>query len=475
MPPLRRPRALPHCFPPAAAFTLFHSRGALRRFLHLFAQFRKSCAPPRHALLALTGPPAPAARPLEHAIVPYAAGQKRPSSVRAAEPSPPKKKGPVRSPPDQADAAARSAADDARARAKADAAAAKEMRRAETEVAKEAQLRAREESRRAKANQKAARAEEKAARQEEALHEKARMAFERARRVTAGGTLAEAAEVEYRFLCVDLRRPRATVWLTQDEAVLRAWGWDSWSLADRRVRIVSIDGESFDALPVAPGRFAVQGVPLGLIAAVDVSERALRTAEASARRDWLRQVAGEAVREQREQSTLAASTALVRQELPADLADWEEARDVWRTALNMRRRPGSSADQWCHGWRLLMIPRPVPGRGDMYVRAPDMCPEEMKPPRPIHEGSIRSLKGLIKKLQERRAAAPCLPVAATVYFAPSMGRVRCVVPTFSSPPAAPVVLTVAPTDACQARTQPQVLAARRWCCTKRGVGAARQQ
>ena len=324
-----------------------------------------------------------------------------------------------------------------------------------------------------------------AAQFEAKIHSEMARMHEEARPLSANGVLLNLGIPD--DLGNDQRKVGATVWLTDDESIATQWGRATWQLADLRVKVTSIDaGHTFNADAVPPGRYSVSALPLSHITRVQLSGRELRGAEGSARRDLVRietaaidaqirqnrlSVSGETgearaeseaarrelslKRAERERIRLAlpdkgapgaeedeeprfkmvvhrvtSSNRVNKTDLPEDLALDSEAVEVWNTAVEIKRT-GGVADRWVRGWRMKMIARQSFGGGsDIYIRAPDMAPDEM-PSR--HQGStcsIRSFTALVDKLRKRLqsgassgAADSAPPLRAACYFAPSTGRV----------------------------------------------------
>ena len=261
----------------------------------------------------------------------------------------------------------------------------------------------------------------------------------------------------------DLRAVGKTVWLSREADAVAANGRGAWSPADFRVRITKVNRteQTFEAEAVPPGRQGLSGAPLSQIARIVLAPRELRAAEQGHKRDLLRQAAAfdveraraarlegldeeeaERVRAQRaaksesgrhrtererqalgwwperteaekeaEKEARGCTQIVVRQsvngggrilqsDLPNDLADDAEAVDVWRTAIECKRRR-LPCDVWVRGWRMRLLSRSMGSDHiDIYIRAPDMRPEDMSNRHQTHD-TIRSFVHLERKLRER--------------------------------------------------------------------------
>ena len=289
----------------------------------------------------------------------------------------------------------------------------------------------------------------------------------------------------------DLRKVGAVVWLTRDATVAEDYGRTDWEPADFRVEIIKISAQTFNAVRVRPGRHDVTAVPLSHCERVQLSQREVRAAEQGAKRDEYRLLQQlqlqrqrearlealdgerleqmEALQKEKEKQRARRSererlallvpsappppldgeepecTALVVRasvngggrvkstDLPSDLREDEEAVDVWSLAVEIKARK-AEADRWVRGWRMKVIRRGAAGTGaqgyDMYIRAPDMRPEEMSN---RHAGdsntTIRSFVALERKLRERMesgaSGGSCMTLlTATVYYDTVASRVK---------------------------------------------------
>jgi len=252
------------------------------------------------------------------------------------------------------------------------------------------------------------------------------------------------------------------------------------------VAVVRVDvaAGTFDAHAVPPGRRAVHGLPLAHITHASLEEREIRQAEHRARRERLSREAAQALavlQAAAEDEGAGADPALVghaeakrrrlarqisiltlpavpvhspsvaagvggvgggriihyrppARELPADLADDDEAVAVWLAATEMKRL-SAAGDRWVCGWRMRTVTRNTGGVADLYIRSPEMDPGTMANKHETGATAIRSMIALIDKLRERRdlglssgsaTAGPSAQplVRAAVFFAPSTQSVR---------------------------------------------------
>ena len=144
-----------------------------------------------------------------------------------------------------------------------------------------------------------------------------------------------------------------------------------------------------------------------------------------------------------------------RLDLEEDLLGDEEAVAVWSLAVDLKAKK-AEADCWVRGWRMRVVKRQSCGGGyDLYMRAPDMHPEDMANRHATSSTTIRSFVKLREKLRERMKsgassglATPL--VAAVVYYAPSEARVRLDLQVVAAPRDVPMTANHEPASSMDA-------------------------
>ena len=142
-------------------------------------------------------------------------------------------------------------------------------------------------------------------------------------------------------------------------------------------------------------------------------------------------------------------------DLEEDLLGDEEAVAVWSLAVDLKAKK-AEADCWVRGWRMRVVKRQSCGGGyDLYMRAPDMHPEDMANRHATSSTTIRSFVKLREKLRERMksgassgVATPL--VAAVVYYAPSEARVRLDLQVVAAPRDVPMTANHEPASSMDA-------------------------